>query len=294
MLLEAIQTFSNVFNPTHTERPNLMNTDTTIHPMRVHVAMQAEILGRTIKQIIGEPVRFIDTASEADLIIFDSVRKIEKDFDKTKSYLCIWGVGGSGYITKPANLPENVTVVHGADLLTNLLTLLSDLSKKLTPIADVVATSVEEVIPTRPDALRILVIDDTAKHIASAKKGLAGHRLTTATGYQEAMELLGKEKFDVVLTDLHLPMSSKTMGDKFKLGELVPYGILLMIEAARQGAKKVAVVTDLSHHDDPFSAAFDHYSQFPISIEGAKVRMLHARVSDEGKDWAEALQLIAE
>lgn len=272
-----------------------MNTDTTIRPMRVHVAMQAEILGRTIKQIIGEPVKFIDTASEADLIIFDSVRKIEKDFDKTKSYLCIWGVGGSGYITKPTNLPENVTVVHGADLLTNLLTLLSDLSKKLTPIAEVEETSVgESTAELLPDALRILVIDDTAKHIASAKKGLVGHRLATATSYEKAMELLSKEKFDVVLTDLHLPMSSKTMGDKFKLGELVPYGILLMIEAARQGAKKVAVVTDLSHHDDPFSAAFDHYSQFPISIEGAKVRMLHARVSVEGKDWGEALQRIAD
>ncbi len=271
-----------------------MNTATTIQPIRVHIAMEAKILGKTIKQILGEPVKFIDVASEADLIIFDSVRKIEKDFDKKKSYLCIWGVGGGGYHTKPTNLPENVTVVHGADLLHNLLTTISEISKKLTPIAEISESPVEEQVPIKADALRILVIDDAAKHIASAKKGLAGHFLTTATGYQEAMELLGKEKFDVVLTDLHLPMSSQTMGDKFKLGELVPYGILLMIEAARQGAKQVAVVTDLSHHDDPFSAAFDHYSRFPISIEGAKVRMLHARISEEGKDWVDALKRIAD
>ena len=103
------------------------------------------------------------------------------------------------------------------------------------------------------------------------------------------MNIIGSEKFDVVLTDLHLPMSSKTMGDKFRFGELVPYGILLMVEAARQGAKYVAVVTDLSHHDDPFSAAFDHYSQFTIKIEGAKVVMMHATMENGAKDWASAL-----
>jgi len=62
-----------------------------------------------------------------------------------------------------------------------------------------------------------------------------------------------------------------------------------MIEAARQGAKQVAVVTDLNHHTDPFSAAFDHFSRFPIQIEDAKVLMLHARITGEGKDWSNAL-----
>lgn len=259
----------------------------TINPVRIHVAFPESPLGKVIKQILGEPVRFVDTQEEADLILFTEVRQVEKGFDKKKVYTYFKLNPGS-----QPEFPENVRVLTDASLPV-ICNMIAEVSKTLAPTPTSQAVVVEEpAAELLPDAKRILVIDDTAKHIASAKKGLAGHRLTTATGYQEAMELLGKEKFDVVLTDLHLPMSSQTMGDKFKLGELVPYGILLMIEAARQGAKQVAVVTDLSHHDDPFSAAFDHYSQFPISIEGATVRMLHARVNEEGKDWAEALARI--
>lgn len=266
-----------------------MSTTTTVRPIRVNVTFASKPHGKAIMQVIGEPVRFVATQEEADLILFCEIRDVEKGFSKEKSYAYL----PTQVDSRHPQFPENVRVIPNFSLA-NILELIVDVSSKL-PEAQATEAAVEEsTAELQPDALRILVIDDTPKHIASAKKGLAGHRLTTATGYQEAMELLGNEKFDVVLTDLHLPMSSKTMGDKFKLGELVPYGILLMIEAARQGAKKVVVVTDLSHHDDPFSAAFDHYSQFPISIEGAKVRMLHARFSEEGKDWAEALQRIAD
>lgn len=79
------------------------------------------------------------------------------------------------------------------------------------------------------------------------------------------------------------------MGSKFKLGELVPYGMLLMVEAAHQGATQVAVVTDLSHHNDPFSAAFDYFSGFSVKIDNAKVVMMHAPMKDGTKDWAQAL-----
>ncbi len=262
---------------------------TTIRPINVHLTFANDPYGRAITQVIGEPVRFVATQKEADLILFTETCDVVQGFNKEKPYAYIPMQVRSVH----PQFPKNVRILERCSLPL-LLELIADVSSKL-PETKAIETAVEEpAVELLLDALSILVIDDTPKHIASAKKGLAGHRLTTATGYQEAMELLGKEKFDVVLTDLHLPMSSKTMGDKFKLGELVPYGILLMIEAARQGAKKVAVVTDLSHHDDPFSAAFDHFSQFPISIEGATVLMLHAQVSAEGKDWAEALQCITQ
>lgn len=261
---------------------------TTINPVSIHVAFPESPLGKVIKQILGAPVRFVETQEEADLVLFTEVRQIEKGFDKKKAYAFL----KTDQHGRNPTMPENVRVI-GDISLPVICQAISEVAATLAPAqASQEAVKEEPAAELLPDAFRILVIDDTAKHIASAKKGLAGHRLTTATSYEEAMGLLDKEKFDVVLTDLHLPMSSKTMGDKFKLGELVPYGILLMIEAARQGAKKVAVVTDLSHHDDPFSAAFDHYSQFPVSIEGATVRMLHARIREEGKDWAEALERI--
>lgn len=261
-------------------------------PVRINLSLEADVVGKAIKQTLrvlssGDVVEFVTSSEEADLIVFDDVRNIEKGFSREKSYAYLAGMrSGERY---PA-FPTNVSVVPVTQAVATLIKLVSDLSKKLQPIAVHEDVQREEAVPLREDAKRILVIDDTPKHIASAKKTLAGHRVITATNYEDAMDILEREKFDVVLTDLHLPMSSRTLSPHaFKLGELVPYGILLMIEAARQGAKHVAVVTDLSHHDDPFSAAFDHYSRFPVQIEGAKVLMLHARVNDEGKDWGAAL-----
>jgi len=56
----------------------------------------------------------------------------------------------------------------------------------------------------------------------------------------------------------------------------------------------VAIVTDLGHHDDHFSAAFDHFSRFTLNIENAKVKMLHVSGGDTGKDWSRALKTLLE
>jgi CheY-like chemotaxis protein len=251
-------------------------------------------LPRSIRQVLSVVGNesshvFVESVDEADLVIFISVRDVERGYSKEKFYACLSLSG------QPKDrLPDNCTVIGAGNELAGLITIIGEVRKKLASVVDA-ASPAEGATPFLPDALRILVIDDTPQNIASAKSGLAGHRLTTVTGYEDAMKVLDSETFDVVLTDLHLPMSSKTMGDKFVLGQLVPYGILLMVEAARRGARKVAVVTDLSHHDDPFSAAFDHYSQFPVKIENAKVVMMHAAMFHGTKDWAAALaQLMRE
>jgi len=258
-----------------------MNTP-VIEPINVHLTFAGTTLGKTLLQVIGAPVTFVDTPEEADITLFTDPRDVEKSFKPDKLYAYFHIATGVAQ-----TMPSNVRCFTGISL-PEVCTLLAEVSKNLTPVQPEPNALVVEV-PLLPDALRILVIDDSSKHIDSAKHGLAGHHLTTATGYQEAMTLLGSEKFDVVLTDLHLPMSSRTMGDKFKLGELVPYGMLLMVEAVRHGARRVGIVTDLSHHDDPFSAAFDHFSQFLIPMGTAEVRMMHSKMVDGAKDWAEAL-----
>lgn len=243
--------------------------------------------GRTLEQTIGEPVKFVKADEPRDIVIFSDPRQVENGFDLSRPYIFIWGMNDG---KEPQNLPDNVVALYAKEsLLVPLIQTIAAINRRY---GKAVAAEVQEeaTVATKDDALRILVIDDTPKHIANAKKGLAGHHLTVATGYQMAMEILAKGSFDVVLTDLHLPMSSKTLGDSFRLGALVPYGLLLMVEAAMQGSKHVAVVTDLSHHADAFSAAFDHFSQRAIKIEGAKCQMLHAKVTAEGKDWAEALE----
>jgi len=267
------------------ERRAAMPTATAARPVRVHLAMEDGPLPRSIKQVlpvVSESHTYVESADEADLVIFTDLRAIERGYSKEKSYVYLATSGKQA----ETRVPANCAVISIGNLLGGLVNVLGDTRKKLVPIASAPA---DEPMQIRPGALRILVIDDMPENIRSAKKGLTGHRLTTATGYEEAMEILSREKFDVVLTDLHLPMSSKTMGSKFVLGQLVPYGILLMIEAARQGAKHVVVVTDLSHHDDPFSAAFDHYSRFQVKIEGAKVDMVHSPMKDGAKDWGVVL-----
>lgn len=270
-------------------------TATAERPVRVHLAMEDGPLPRSIQQvlpIVGNEKShvYVETQGEADLIIFTEPREIERGYTKEKSYayfLVPWGMN-------KAQLPDNCMTIDSLNIMQGLMDAINGARKNLKPIAEASVVEETETIPLRRDAKRILVIEDTPMHQASARKLLAGHKLTVATGYEEAMELLGKEEFDVVMTDLHLPMSSKTMGNKFRLGELVPYGILLMIEAAVQGAKHIAVVTDLSHHDDPFSAAFDHFSTYSVLISaGTWVRMMHSPMTVDGcKDWAKALDML--
>ncbi len=264
-----------------------MNTET--RPVRIHLAMEDSPLPRAIKQVLpmlGDESShvYVEDPREADLVVCTDIRKVEGFYKKDQLYAVINMPG-----QKIPTLPSNCVVVNPDNLLIGLIEIIGKTRDELVPI---VSTRIvpEMKLVSRTDALRILVIDDTPRHLESAFLGLGAYNLAAVNGYEDAMNVLALEKFDVVLIDLHLPMSSKTMGDKFKLGELVPYRVLLMLEAARNGAKHVAVVTDLSHHDDPFSAAFDHYSRYPVKIENAKVVMMHAPMNQDGsKDWVTAL-----
>ncbi len=265
-----------------------MSENKTFKSIRIFLAMNDKVVCRAIEvQPVLSDVEFVEKVGEADLIIFNDVRRVEREYDPSKTYAFFF-VGG-----KVPPLPSGCVVIELMRVLPGLATAIDTARKRLeerVPVIELKAPTVD-IVPIRPDALRILVVDDTPKHIVSARTGLANHNLTTVTGYEQAMSVLENERFDVVLTDLHMPMSSKTLGtDAFYLGGLVPYGILLMVEAARCGAKFVAVVTDLNHHSDPFSAAFDHYSRFPVTIDGAKVVMMHAPMCDGAKDWATALE----
>lgn len=146
------------------------------------------------------------------------------------------------------------------------------------------------------ELLNVLVIDDDSRNREAALQQLAPHRVVIASGYNEAMEKLTHEKWDIVLTDLYLPMSPETLGPlSFRLGQLVPYGFLLMLEAAAQGTPHVGIVTDLNHHQNALSAAFDYFSRFAYHIEEARVRLIHAQTEDGVKRWDSALhELVAD
>ena len=109
--------------------------------------------------------------------------------------------------------------------------------------------------------LRILVVEDKAIHQESARKTLAGHDVTIAKTFDEAIELIdqrGNFPYEVVLTDMMMPMSKKKLAPGiFNPGELVPYGFVVALKAALRGAKFVAMITDTNHHRGAMSAALD-------------------------------------
>jgi CheY-like chemotaxis protein len=118
-------------------------------------------------------------------------------------------------------------------------------------------------------ALRILVVDDNPKNIKAAFKMLEGHEVMPAEGYDLAHEILQSrgDKPDVVLTDVMMPkggfacMSPKGQCLVMAQG-IMPYGPVIALRALCQGVKKVGVITQGNHHDDPFVFAFDHMNGF--------------------------------
>lgn len=128
--------------------------------------------------------------------------------------------------------------------------------------------------------MQILVVDDCQSNRDSAKKLLCAHNLTIASSYAQAMELLSAHEFNVVLTDLYLPVSSYHGAYDVQcrdIGRQIPYGFLIANEAKRKGSL-VAIVTDSGHHSDPLSAAFDE--------GGDKAGIIY----DNGKNWKMALE----
>ncbi len=86
--------------------------------------------------------------------------------------------------------------------------------------------------------------------------------------------------FDAVLTDLMVPASKQAMGGAgVRLaGQEMGLGTTIAFLALSKGVKLVAVITDMSHHAHPASAAFDCFSWQAFSIGDARVLLDHGNV----------------
>lgn len=159
--------------------------------------------------------------------------------------------------------------------------------------------------------MKILVIDDTQVHLDSAKQTLNGHDVTYCATHEQAVDLLSRRSnsdenrydvllkqyqaegmkwgdaydkadaetilpyWDVVLADLLMPagpMSQGETGQKY-VGQEMAVGWSLALQAARTGAKFVAVITDMNHHRHPASAMLDRFNRHFFTIDGARVLM---------------------
>ncbi len=109
--------------------------------------------------------------------------------------------------------------------------------------------------------MKILVIDDAKRNIASARLTLQGHDVTTADSIQQAYDILrGAATFDAVLTDLFLPLGSfrgsmNTQAYDRPSSDL-PAGLVFAVKAANKGIRTV-LCTDANHHTDWICAILD-------------------------------------
>lgn len=160
--------------------------------------------------------------------------------------------------------------------------------------------------------MKILIIEDSLKHQDSARQTLVGHDVTIIGSFKEAKKHLstyGTFPYDVVMTDMNMPMNRDDLADGvWNPSELVPYGLILALRAAKCGAKYVAMVTDTNHHKNAMSNALDliskpYFEAYEDSISpnfiinGAKCMFVHAPClkgqddpAKNGKDWGRVLK----
>lgn len=167
--------------------------------------------------------------------------------------------------------------------------------------------------------MKILVVDDTATNLESAKITLAGHELTLMSSEREARELFiqkfwsgsgktdGQPPFDAVLLDLLMPHDREKPEPndwqfknwtKFndRVGQLFVAGYGLALLAIANGVKHVAVATMGDHHQHPAMEQQDILtSNFNINGATASFRMAPTIMIDtpdgpvEAKDWGKVL-----
>jgi CheY-like chemotaxis protein len=228
----------------------------------------------------------VDDAKSANVVITNDLRTIYQIYRADQTYVLIPTGPLSSEITK-----ENIIVMDYPFGLLELANLIGRVGDKLVPATALIA---ETAVTVKPGAPWVLVVDDKIENREAAKQQLCEtYNLTVVDDFDEARVAFKSRKFDFALLDLHLPVSTEgALAETViasNLGEGIPYGMFLLFSACETGAD-AAVVTDLSHHSDPFSAAFDYYDGKTYVINGKKGMFQHASMIGEAKNWLQALE----
>lgn len=145
--------------------------------------------------------------------------------------------------------------------------------------------------------MRILLVDDNLRHRRAGKQQLEalGHEVVLTCDYGEACKI-AKNGFDVALIDLLMPAEPTTLSPTASaewVGREIAIGFPLAIELASLGVKMIAVATDTNHHNHPMSAAVDWFHGKELSVNDAKVLIMHSPMCEDGsKSWGEVLALL--
>lgn len=237
----------------------------------------------------------VDNVAKADVILTTSLNELRRLYCEDKFF----GMLATEYKEIPKKQPKNVFVLDGGDLIHGENGAVAfkraydnwvNRAKEAQPAtASFNITDIEKF----DHSYAVLIVDDSKENLAIAMHVLVGQQICPVQSLEDALKLLRLEgkTFDVVLTDMHMPpdktYQSLSVDYYYGIGETVPYGFAVMLEATQRGIP-VAIVTDANHHKDWVSAMFDHMHR--ATVNGQKVLFLN----NIGKRWDTALKMLLE
>lgn len=266
--------------------------------MNIYIAIAGPV-GKALKKVLDTTTNictFTKQQDDAHVVVVADKAQLMEVYNREQTFVVY-----SSYAV--VGLPENARWVSIVQGFGELLKILYEANEK----GGIPKKEADESFFPRRDAEMpatcILVVDDSAENRARAKEQLVdsplpyNYELRIVGTYADAMRFIGEEDWDVVLTDLYLPVSTfhKSLSvERIQVGQLVPYGFLIAFEAARKGASVVAVVTDANHHQDCLSAAFDDFRE-PFEFEVLSENGQECKIqffNHIGKNWKAALDAL--
>lgn len=143
--------------------------------------------------------------------------------------------------------------------------------------------------------MKILLVDDSVRHRRAGKKQLEkiDHEVVAVSEYSEAHRLAEEGRFDIALLDLLMPAETTTLGPDARaehVGREIAIGFPLLLSLAGW-IGKIAVATDMNHHNHPMSAAVDWFSgDRKLVVNCTTVLIMHAPMCEDGtKNWGKVL-----
>jgi len=134
---------------------------------------------------------------------------------------------------------------------------------------------------------RVLIIDDKIENRQSALETISSevYEVVTAGGYDEGMNLLEKEHFEWVMTDLYMPGTNEVVASQ-RQGPIANGLVIAIVAMAKAEVKGVCVLTDADAHQDALVATLASY-RFSYE-ETPRVHFVVVRSRGKGKNWGQA------
>ncbi len=264
----------------------------------VYVSVENNSMRKTIERFIqscwSDQLEIVTSPRKALMVFTTRIRDICAIYNKETFYCMI--LPGRKKDLPP--LPENIRVIEGLsgeNFITD-----DSVKEELCISAMTYGDNRVAILCKESDrgvggsTKKILIVDDLPSNLIAAKKQFSGssHDVSLALGYTEGLSMLEKGKFDVVLTDLMMPMTGENLhDDQIDLSRLVAYGFPLALLSAKKGVSAIAVVSNTARHKDFWETELSRLCEAGSFTVGKSLIQFYGQESlDSCKDWTLAFQ----